>query len=136
MMVAGYGTAFGVCCNETYIVGPGAFATLLRSGWWPKMLLMHEGEEIGSWLKIHDDGNGLHMVGVIDLTNERGRLACQMVEDGEATGFSLGGNMAAMQKPIGGGVCHIREVLDVVEVSIVTVPGNPGALIHEYALTG
>ncbi|WP_394885734.1 hypothetical protein ACG873_01395 (plasmid) [Mesorhizobium sp. AaZ16] len=57
-----------------------------------------------------------------------------VVEDGEAGGLSLGGDMAAMQKPIGGGVSYIRDVLDLAEVSVVTVPGNPGALIQEYAV--
>ncbi|WP_394887290.1 HK97 family phage prohead protease [Mesorhizobium sp. AaZ16] len=132
MRISGYGTLFGVCTNQTHIIGAGAFSNLIRDGWHPQMLLGHEGEECGKWIKIEEDDHGLFVVGDIDETTERGRLAVRMVADGDVGALSLGPKRA-VQKPIAPGVSYIPVVLDLTELSLVTIPGCPGALIQCFA---
>lgn len=130
-MIAGYACAYGVAMHDV-VVGHGAFAKLLAAGNFnPKMLLAHEGEEIGSWLQFTEDDTGLLAIGRLDLEAKRGRLAFQMIEDGRATGLSLGAPIVGLARSITPEIRHCKEVISLPEISVCEVPANPAArLLH------
>ncbi|BCG72685.1 hypothetical protein MesoLj113a_38430 [Mesorhizobium sp. 113-1-2] len=130
MMVAGHAIAWGVACNDEIVVGAGAFRHLLQRGFHPKMLLMHEGEEIGEWVKFEEDERGLLCVGELS-DSPRARMAREMFEAGKLTGLSMG-RKKAIAKPIAPGASFIAIMLDVNEISLVDEPGCPLALITEF----
>ncbi|TGQ35340.1 HK97 family phage prohead protease [Mesorhizobium sp. M4B.F.Ca.ET.214.01.1.1] len=130
-LIAGHATAWGVVMHDV-IVSRGAFSKLLAAGnFQPKMLLGHEGEEIGRWLEFREDDVGLLAIGRLDLDAKRGRLAFEMTEDGRATGLSLGAPIVGLARPITPEVRHCREVFSLPEISVCEVPANPAArLLH------
>ncbi|RVD72935.1 MAG: hypothetical protein E5V62_02965 [Mesorhizobium sp.] len=134
-MVCGYATAWGVVMHDV-IVSRGAFAKLLAAGNFnPKMLLAHEGEEIGRWIEFREDDVGLLAIGQLDLEAKRGRLAFEMIEDGRATGLSLGAPIVGLARPITPEIRHCKEVFSLPEISL-GVPANPAArLLHFTAGT-
>ncbi|MER9687138.1 HK97 family phage prohead protease [Mesorhizobium sp. M0139] len=126
-MIAGYASTFGVAVNGQYVIAPGAFDRLLERGFSPRMLLEHEGEPVGEWLKIIADQTGLFVVGRVDAA-----AAIERIEAGDI-GLSLG-RKVGLRKMIEGGISLCPQVLDVGEISIVSEPGDPLALITEFAI--
>lgn len=134
-LIEGYAsTTGGPPDRQGEVVLPGAFARSLaahrEAGTWPAMLWAHQLEEpIGRWLAMAEDSTGLYVKGAINLRTQRGREAFEHVRAGDAGGFSIGFTVPAGGRDYaGGGVFHLRDV-DLLEVSIVTVPANPRARI-------
>ncbi|RWN72293.1 MAG: hypothetical protein EOS02_27565 [Mesorhizobium sp.] len=131
MMVAGRASNYGVLCGR-YIVAAGAFADLVRRGTRPKMLLNHEGPEIGHWLTVSDDERGLFVTGWL-WDNPRAVEAIQLFNDGCLTGLSLGPK-GAVWDAMRCGIRILTEVNRIDEISLVGEPGDPAALITEFAI--
>lgn len=128
-MIAGYATAFGVAVRGQDVIAHGSFVHLIAKGFSCKMLLGHDGEEVGQWLQFSEDDIGLLAVGRLNLNSPGGRLALEKIEGGEIAGLSLGA-LVCVARPIPGGrLC--RQVISLPEISLVTHPANPLAkLIH------
>lgn len=130
--IRGYGSAFGVVDSFGEIVVPGAFAGSLRQhaaeGSRPLMLWAHRADApIGRWERVSEDERGLVVEGLLNLRTEAGREAHAHLQAGDLNGLSVG------FKPIktttrADGVIELRAA-DLVEVSVVTLPANPGARI-------
>lgn len=132
MMVAGYATDFSELANNRNLILAGAFAKLISNGWQPAMLLAHEGPPIGEWLKIAENFRGLFLVGKLD-DSERAQTAIAGIEAGELRGLSLSRFIGARaQRDDGVNVCS--EVFHCREISFVSEPGNPGALIEAICM--
>lgn len=126
MMLAGYASNYGVLCGR-YITAYGAFAGLVRRGTKPKMLLNHEGPEIGEWLTITNDRRGLFVTGQL-WDNPRAKEAIQLYDEGCLTGLSLGPKGAAWDE-MRCGIKILTEINRIDEISLCGVPGDPAALI-------
>ncbi|MBZ9909009.1 HK97 family phage prohead protease [Mesorhizobium sp. BR115XR7A] len=133
MMFAGHATAYGVAAHDEDVIGHGAFTDLIRQGFRPKMLMMHEGSEIGDWLEFREDDIGLLAIGRLDLKSAGGRQASAKIETGEFTGLSLGAPLIGDIRRIAGTNGRFcRRVLAVPEISLVTEPANPMARILSF----
>ncbi|WP_167458631.1 HK97 family phage prohead protease [Mesorhizobium kowhaii] len=135
MMIAGYAIAWGVICNDEFVVGAGAFHQLIQRGFQPQMLLEHEGEEIGRWLKIREDDRGLLCVGEVFSDSPRAQLARDLMVSGKLPGLSLG-RKETMARPIASGISFVRQVLRIDEISLVEEPRCPAALIDSICEMG
>lgn len=131
----GYGSVFGVVDQGGDVVERGAFAASLaehkRRGTTPLMLWAHKSDvPIGRWLSIEEDSIGLLVRGQLNLKTTAGRDAHAHVTDGDVSGLSIGfrvppdGSEYTSQ-----GVTRLKTV-DLVEVSVVTVPMNDQARIR------
>jgi uncharacterized protein len=117
------------------IIRPGAFARTLREhkaeGTVPAMLWSHAIDApIGCWETLEERPDGLHVAGKINLSTERGREAYEHVRSGDVGRFSIGYlTPPGGRKDRGDGTFDLVEV-DLVEVSVVTIPANPRAKIQ------
>lgn len=145
MIFEGYGSVFNNRDYHDDVIEPGAFAASLRqskkSGQWPSMLLQHGGSMFGSaedqtpigiWTDMAEDGNGLWVQGKLaDTTRGRDIYALLKMEPRPAiTGLSIGFFVKEME--LGTKPKEPRrkiKAVDLVEVSIVTMPANPKARI-------
>ncbi|RUU92811.1 hypothetical protein EOB59_05485 [Mesorhizobium sp. M7A.F.Ca.MR.176.00.0.0] len=132
MMVSGYAANYGVLCGR-YIIAAGAFRDLLQGGCKPKMLLNHDGPQIGEWLSIADD-RGLFVTGRLWDTS-RAHEAIALYRDGELTGLSLGPK-GAVWDTMQCGIKVISEVNRIDEISLCGEPLDPAALITEFSHVG
>lgn len=94
----------------------------------PAMLWAHNTKEpIGRWLEITEDRYGLKVTGRFTLATQRGQEAHALAKDG-ALGMSIGYRL--IDAAYEGKIQLIKEV-DLVEISLVSVPANHAARITE-----
>jgi hypothetical protein len=127
MRFAGYAALFGRPDRGGDVVKAGAFARSLRRGSRGVPLLwQHEpGKPIGRIEHLSEDKRGLRVIARLS-DSARGREAAGLLGEGTVTGLSFGYRVreAQGQAP--------RELvdLDLVEVSLVTLPMQPKARVH------
>ena len=133
--IEGYASTFGgEPDRHSDIVLPGAFTKSIErstsTGEMPVMLWSHMQEQpIGRWTHVAEDSKGLYVEGTFNLKTERGRDAYEHVKAGDAGGLSIGFVTTENGREYAGkGVFHLKEI-DLLEVSVVTVPANPLARI-------
>ncbi len=55
------------------------------------MLFQHDpAEPVGTWLEMHENERGLHVVGRLDKNVQRGRELLSLLESGGLDGLSIG----------------------------------------------
>ncbi|PZX18756.1 hypothetical protein LX81_00449 [Palleronia aestuarii] len=141
--IEGYASTFGgVPDRHSDVVLPGAFTKSLSlktapDGDMPVMLWAHMQERpIGRWTAMQEDSKGLHVEGVLNLSTDGGREAYEHVKAGDAGGLSIGFTVPeGGREYVGQGVFHLKEV-EVLEISVVTVPANPLARISGVKALG
>tara|TARA_R100000935_G_scaffold56039_1_gene86801 strand:- start:1300 stop:1980 length:681 start_codon:yes stop_codon:yes gene_type:complete len=133
--VEGYASTFeGDPDSYGHIIMPGAFQKSLTDsaarGEIPAMLWAHAMERpIGKWTALSEDSRGLHVRGQFNLKTAEGREAYEHVTAGDATGLSIGCQLNTETAEYAGeGRFKFFEV-DLLEISIVTVPANRHARI-------
>ena len=144
MTFEGYGAVFGNTDSYGDAIAAGAFADTLatarKSGRWPVMLAQHGGMglsaedmmPIGVWTDMAEDGKGLWVQGKLADTT-RGREAYALMKmsprpaiDGLSIGyvakkFTMGSKPGEPRRKL--------EAVDLVEISLVTMPANPKARV-------
>ncbi|RUX21983.1 hypothetical protein EOA13_36525 [Mesorhizobium sp. M7A.F.Ca.US.011.01.1.1] len=128
--MTGYAANFGVVCGGRYIVARGAFYELLRRATKPKMLLNHEGPEIGEWLAMTANDRGLFVTGQL-WDNPRAKEAIQLYDEGCLTGLSLGPKGAAWDE-MRCGIKILTKINRIDEISLCGEPHDPAALITQF----
>jgi len=130
----GYGSVFGVVDSYGEVVAPGAFekslADLAAKGRSLPILWQHRtGEPIGSWTSLKEDNRGLLGDGDLWLDDAQyARIAYKGMQSKSITGLSIGYYVIKASYNEKTGIRTLEE-LDLVEVSIVTVPANDEARI-------
>ncbi|RJE85450.1 HK97 family phage prohead protease [Paracoccus onubensis] len=121
---------------DTYgdIVAPGAYRKSLeeheKRGTMPVMLWQHRAEiPIGRWLSFHDEKKGLRVNGQLNLKTEAGREAFEHARAGDVGGFSIGYSTPKNGRRYVGDGAWLLEEVDLVEVSLVTLPANRNAVV-------
>lgn len=112
----------------------GAYARTLaalkaRGGRLPLLWQHDQSEPIGSIETIRETADGLEVEAVVALDTESGREAYELLKAGAlslSVGFLIPDGAAVMRD----GVREIREV-DLIEISVVGVPANPGAVVRD-----
>jgi HK97 family phage prohead protease len=125
MRLAGYAALFDRVDRGGDIVRRGAFRrSLARTGESLPLLWQHRPDRrIGHVLLAREDRRGLRVIAALD---PQAGEALEALHSGAATGLSFG---YRVRRAAGG---HPRELfdLDLVEVSLVSVPMMPGAKVH------
>lgn len=135
----GYGAVFGNIDAHRDIIMPGAFTESLaqfkEAGFLPLMLWQHNiHEPVGVYSKMQEDDNGLALAGDL-LVNKKvpeADKAHALMVAKAVRGLSIGFNV-----PRGGEVYNEEHMvweisqIDLVEVSIVSMPANPLAQITD-----
>lgn len=127
MRFAGYAALFDKVDRGGDVVRKGAFARAVAAG--PKgvpLLWQHEpGRPIGRIERLAEDARGLRVIGRLS-GGTSGREAAALLKDGAIGGLSFGYKVRSKRDG------RHRELtdLELVEVSLVTFPMQPGARVH------
>ena len=93
------------------------------------MLAFHDARDpVGAWTEIRETDSGLEVKGRLLIEDvARAREVHALVRAGAIAGLSIGFSTKAATPRRGGG--RTISALDLVEISLVTVPSHPGARI-------
>jgi uncharacterized protein len=127
MRFAGYAAIFGRPDRGGDIVRAGAFARSLRRGAGAVPLLwQHEpARPIGRVEYLKEDRRGLRVIGRLS-EGAAGREAAALLKEGAIRGLSFGYRVRAAQ----GERPRALVELELVEISLVTLPMQPKARVH------
>jgi HK97 family phage prohead protease len=131
---AGYAAVFDRPDRGGDVVRAGAFARSLKRGAGSVPLLwQHEaGRPIGRIDYLKEDRRGLRVIARLS-ESAAGREAAALLGEGALSGLSFGYRVREANGPsTGSGRAGVRELIDVdlVEVSLVTLPMQPRARVH------
>jgi HK97 family phage prohead protease len=125
-LITGLAWPFGSPDRAGDVMEPGAFAGAKAP---LPMLFGHDPNDVvGAWTAITEDAVGLHVTGRLLIDDiARAREVRAMVQAGAVTGLSIG-FIARKAAPRRGGGRTIA-VVDLAEISLVSVPCHPGARV-------
>jgi HK97 family phage prohead protease len=131
-LIAGYASAFDTVDSFGERVARGAFVASLRqhaeAGTRPLMLWHHQpASPIGRWDELAEDSRGLLVSGSINMKTQAGRDAFECLAADNLNGLSIGFR-PVKSTTLADDVVELTEV-DLVEVSLVSLPANPQARI-------
>lgn len=126
--------AFGEPDRQGDVIDKGAFAASLaryaKNGNLPPLLWQHDHKEpVGSWLELAETEQGLEGTGRVSLDTTKGREVYPLLKSG-ALSLSIGFQSEPADSYTKDGIRHFKNV-DLLEVSLVSVPANQNAVIRE-----
>lgn len=128
----GYASVFGGVDSYGDTIEPGAFkGTLEARQRAPLMLFGHNpGRVIGKWLNLEEDSKGLIAQGEFTPGHSDAQNALASMRHGAIDGLSIGFRIpeGGAEKKSGGG--RILRQIDLVEISVVTMPADDAARVH------
>lgn len=129
---SGYGSVFDVVDDWDDVIVRGAFAETLQKKT-PVMLWQHDSAEpIGVYERIREDEIGLWLEGRLLLDIEKGREAHILLKNRAIRGLSIGFLPLAWEWETRDNTrVRILKDIDLWEVSLVTFPANPKAVVDE-----
>lgn len=133
-ILSGYASVFDMVDLQGEIVRPGAYRRTLAEhkaqGTHPAMLWSHKLDHpIGRWIELREDQRGLWAKGKLSLNTDAGKQAHAHLVNGDLDGLSIGFVVPeGARKYTPGGNFELLDI-DLIEISIVTVPANRGARI-------
>lgn len=143
MTFSGYGAVFGNVDSYGDVIAPGAFAKSLANhyseGSQPLMFLNHDAFgslPIGRWTDMAEDGHGLKVHGEL-LDTQMGRDTYTALKAGAINGLSIGFRpveFSTRSKPED--PRRTLKAVDLVEVSVVTLPANQKARVSAVKSMG
>lgn len=127
---AGYASVFHVVDSQRDEVVPGAFLDTLRVRDTPvKLLWQHRLDEpIGVITALFEDARGLYIEGQLLLDVAQAREAYSLLKAGAVSGLSIGYTPRRYKMDPDSGVRKLLAI-DLVEVSLVTLPANARAQV-------
>ena len=128
---AGYAALFHVRDRGGDVIRPGAFAGV--GGKAVPLLWQHDpARRIGTVETLTEDARGLRVVARIEGEGATAREVAAMLREGAVDGLSFGYRVKAARTGLpgrGGAATRVLEALDLVEVSVVAQPMQPGARV-------
>jgi uncharacterized protein len=129
----GYASLFGQRDQAGDVVMPGAFQDSLKRR--PteeiRMLFQHDpAEPIGTWIDIHEDSQGLFVLGRLNKNVQRGRELMSLLESGGIDGLSIGFKTIAAKNDRASKTRRLTKI-DLWEISLVTFPMLEGARVSQ-----
>jgi len=122
---AGYAALFGIADGAGDTIRPGAFARALSEGAAYPLYWQHDSAQpIGRVEAIAEDRRGLRVIARLDSMDSR---AADLLLRGEVSGLSFGYRARGYARVPGG---RVLEDIELLEVSLVTHPLQPGARVH------
>ncbi|MBA2932977.1 HK97 family phage prohead protease [Sphingomonas sp. CGMCC 1.13654] len=125
---AGYAALFDKVDRGGDVIRRGAFARALEGGRSVPLLWQHRPERpIGRIESLSEDARGLRVIGRLTPDAGHAAEAAALLRDGAVGGLSFGYRVRAKEPHPRG---RTLTDLDLVEVSLVTFPMQPGARVH------
>ena len=126
MRLAGYAALFDVADGAGDTIRKGAFARTLaeRQEALPLYWQHNEAQRIGTVESLAEDEKGLQVIARIDNRDSR---AVTLLLDKAVSGLSFGYRARGYRRVPGG---RLLEVIELIEVSLVTHPLQPLARVH------
>ena len=128
---AGYAALFGVRDRGGDVIRPGAFAGI--EGKAVPLLWQHDpARRIGTVETLTEDRKGLRVVARVEGEGATAREVAAMLREGAVDGLSFGYRVRAARggAPGRGGLAtRVLEAIELVEVSVVAQPMQPGARV-------
>ena len=125
VLFAGYAALFGIADGAGDTIRPGAFArTLAETTAYPLFWQHNPAQTIGRVESIAEDARGLRVIARVDSLDSR---AAALLLRGEVSGLSFGYRARGYRRVPGG---RVLEDIELLEVSLVTHPLQPGARVH------
>jgi HK97 family phage prohead protease len=122
---AGYAALFGIADGAGDTIRPGAFAkAIAETPAFPLYWQHNAAQRIGSVEAIAEDARGLRVIARLDSQDSR---AADLLLRGEVSGLSFGYRARGYARVPGG---RVLEDIELIEVSLVTHPLQPGARVH------
>ena len=126
--------AFGEPDRQGDVIDKGAFSKSLaqyaKNGNLPPLLWQHDHKEpVGSWLELKETEQGLEGTGRVSLETTKGREVYPLLKS-RALSLSIGFQSSPDDIYQKGDFRHFKSV-DLLEVSLVSVPANQNAVIRE-----
>ena len=139
MRFAGYAALFDRRDRGGDVIAQGAFADSLKQrtgdGQVIPILWQHDpGQQIGTIEHVAEDARGLRVIGRLWERGGAPATAAALLRKGAVDGLSFGYRVVAARP--GAGSARRLERLDIVEVSLVTHPMQPGARVHALEAGG
>lgn len=126
--IEGYGAIFGNVDSYGDIIEPGAFTDTLGKRK-IKMLWQHDMKNpVGTWDEYFEDDKGLYVKGSIAIKSTRGRDAYELVKADAIDGLSIG--YVTKDYEMEGNNRRLKMV-DLFEISLVTMPANSLAMVSD-----
>lgn len=124
----GYASVYGNVDLDNEVVDRGAFTkTISERGARVKLLLQHDTNRPIGIGRVADTEVGLKVYGKLALSTDDGRNAYGLMREGVLDQFSIGFEVVKSKRA--GKVLHLTE-LKLWEVSLVTFPANPAAMVQ------
>jgi uncharacterized protein len=126
----GYASVFNVVDLQRDMVLPGAFKTSVGAkAAQVKLLWQHQWDEpIGKVLRLFEDARGLYVEAQLLLQVARAREAYSLLQEGVLNGLSIGYTPKKYRVDPDSGVRKLSAI-DLFEISLVTLPANPHAVV-------
>ena len=124
MRLAGYAALFDVPDAAKDTIRRGAFAHTLSGRKQPVPLLWQHRRRIGTVETLREDARGLRVVARIDRPASR---AAALLRANGVSGLSFGYRARGFRRTPAG---RVLEDIELLEVSLVTHPLQPGARVH------
>lgn len=125
VLFAGYAALFGIRDGGGDTIRKGAFArALAETTQYPLFWQHNAGQVIGRVEAIAEDERGLRVIARLDSQDSR---AADLLLRGEVSGLSFGYRARGYQRVPDG---RVLEDIDLIEVSLVIHPLQPGARVH------
>lgn len=122
---AGYAALFGIADGAGDTIRQGAFTKALsESTTYPLLWQHHPAQPIGRIEGIAEDERGLRVIARLDTRDSR---AADLLLRGEVSGLSFGYRARGYRRVADG---RLLEDIELLEVSLVTHPLQPGARVH------
>lgn len=127
--LAGYAALFGVPDGARDVIVPGAFTRTLAARREPLPLLwQHRPEQrIGTVELVEEDAKGLRVVARLD--NPQSRAVAALLAR-QVNGLSFGYRARSYHRTAQG---RVLQEIELIEISLVTHPLQPGARVHLVA---
>lgn len=122
---SGYASVFGVQDYDGDVIVDGAFANALKAKP-PKMFFNHQSWEvpIGAWKSLEEDDHGLLVEGLLAPGHVTADSVKGAMSVGGLDGMSIGFYMGGTDYEVVDGVRYIKNIAELVEISVVTFPAN------------
>lgn len=124
--ITGLAWPFGTPDRMGDVIEPGAFKG--AKGPLPMLAFHNASDPVGAWSEISETAKGLTVKGRLLIDDlPRAREIRALVQSGAVTGLSIGFMTKKAQLRRDGG--RTIKAVDLVEVSLVSVPAHPGARV-------
>lgn len=133
-VIEGYASVFGGIDSYGDTIEPNAYDNVISEGQKPLMFYQHErwGVPIGRWEELSVDSKGLKVKGRLNLELKEAQDVYSALKFGSLDGMSIGFRLRDRDYEYDDNdVCHIKNISELLEISIVNFPADKSARVME-----